>query len=123
MTVDELKQEISEKTGIHVNILPGDNPREVIENARGLLKMKNTPEPQTTREKFAAWLGAAYGEPDDPGFSALDEIEKHMVNSYPVVNDGGETHPLPDSRPARERFEDWVSPQFAYNPKRDGPFR
>ena len=43
------------------------------------------------------------------------------LSCYPVLRDGECMNPLPDLRPAREQFADWMADNqlFAFNPNRD----
>lgn len=117
MTTEELKQAIEQRTGIPASLLTGETAEENIARAKALLALKKEREaerPKTAAEQFSAWLnqGAA-----DPGADALAEIEETVkAGDYPPVKDSGEVTGLPDPRPARELFAEWLGSKIAFNP-------
>lgn len=117
MNIEEIKQTISEKTGIPIKYLPGEDAEEIIKTARQLLRI--TPEPKTKREQFAAFMSAALGDQEpDKRETALNEIEKSL-RPYPVLDDSGETPLNVDPRTTREKFAEFLAPAFSFNPFRD----
>lgn len=140
MTIEELKQTIAQRTGVPVSLLTGETIEENIAQAKALLAYKKESErqrPKTASEQFAAWageqmeekqqrtaeaLGLQYTRPEkDPAGAALAEIEEALRvagGGYPVVRDGGQidTSTMPDLRPAREQFADWINQQTAFDP-------
>ena len=125
MTIEELKQEIEQNTGIPADLLTGETAEENITQAKALLayKRKNTIEtPKTTAEQFSEWLSAKRGDPvQDNRITALDgiaEAARREAGGYPYVKDGGEidTSRLPDPRPTKQQFEEWFYNVSAWRP-------
>ncbi len=143
MTNEEIKKEISVRTGIPETLLTGETAEENIAYAKAILAYKKDSEPQrskTTAEQFSDWLGgqleekdrqmaAAFGlhyeapETDPAGATLADIAEAVRVEGggYPMVKDGGQvdTSNMPDPRPAREQFADWMGQQTAFDPFKD----
>lgn len=101
MTLEQLKTEISTRTGVPLELLTATTPEASIEQARELLALKGqTKKPQTTGEQFAAWLT---GESSDDGLAALDQL----FGGYPAVPDGGSPVFYPDAPKTRDQFSAW----------------
>ena len=118
--MDEVKAQISQRTGIPLQLLTAETKKELFAQAKALLELRDDPPPaQTNAERFAELFRQAMDEPEPPKnqyFAALAEIEA----GFPVVPDGGEAGGrLPDGRPAREQFADWFKQQTAFDPFRD----
>lgn len=130
MTLEELKQEIAERTGVPALLLTGETAEENIAQAKALLAYKRDAEadiqrPRSTTEQFTDWLTARDGieQPYTAGQALADIEERARVEAggYPMTMDGGEVTGLPDARPAREQFADWLNQKKAFNPfKQDG---
>lgn len=115
MNLEELKNEIEQRTGIPAKLLTGETPEENISQAKALLAYKREHEaqqPKSTAEQFADWLNAKQGiDPEDKEGAALTDIEEAVrvaAGGYPMAKDGGEVTNLPDPRPAREQFAEWL---------------
>ena len=128
MTIEELRQEIEQRTGVPAALLNGETEEENIAQAKALLAyrkdVERTTQPDTTAGKFAGWLRANDGieRPDTAG-AALDDIAKQArmeAGSYPEVEDGGTPYingrAAPDTRPAAEQFSEWLQEQAAITP-------
>ncbi len=142
MNVEELKQEIAQRTGVPVILLTGETAEENIAQAKAFLAYKREHEaqrPKTAQEQFSDWLGGQLEEKDrqtaatyglqytpahkDEAGAALAEIEEAArveAGGFPKVADGGEVTGLPDARPAREQFAEWLGQKTAFNPFKDG---
>lgn len=129
MTVEELKQEIAQRTGVPAALLNGETAEENIAQAKALLAYKrecDEQRPKTTAEKFSDWLNAQAGE-DAPqaapeaATTALEAATQATATAggYPIVRDGGEASGLPDPRPAREQFAEWLQKKTAFDPFTD----
>lgn len=124
MNNDELKKEIERKTGVPAILLTGETAKENIEQAKVLLtyRIKNQSLTQkTNREQFSDWWNDVQGiEVKDEAVEALDKIEAAAA-AYPKAQDGGEVDPnhLPDPRPTREQFSDWIGPKMDLDPFKD----
>lgn len=138
MTLEELKQEIAQRTGVPAVLLTGETAEENIAQAKAFLAYKREHEaqrPKTAAEQFADWFGGQMEERDrqqaatfglnytppekDAAGAALAEIEERArveAGGYPRINDSGEVTGLPDPRSAREQFADWISDKTAFNP-------
>lgn len=130
MELDEITARIAESTGIPAKLLDGKTPEENIAKARALLEYRMASgKPQSdkelsTGEKFAAWFESRYGDNQgaqepDPAIMALDNLaaELNIANGgYPILQDNGEldSRGLPDSRPVREQFADYLNDLFGY---------
>lgn len=141
MTIEELKQTIEQRTGVPASLLTGETAEENIAQAKAMLAYKREYEqqrPKTAAEQFSDWLGgqleeknrqtaAAFGlhyetpEADPAGAALADIAEAVRVEGggYPMTKDGGEVSNMPDPRPAREQFADWLGQQTAFDPFKD----
>lgn len=143
MTIEELKQTIEQRTGVPASLLTGETAEENIAQAKAMLAYKREYEqqrPKTAAEQFSDWLGgqleeknrqtaAAFGlhyeapEADPAGAALADIAEAVRVEGggYPMVKDGGQvdTSNMPDPRPAREQFADWLGQQTTFDPFKD----
>lgn len=142
MNVEELKQELAQRTGVPAVLLTGETAEENIAQAKAFLAYKKEYEaqrPKTAAEQFSDWLGGQLEEKDrqtaatyglqytpaqtDEAGAALAEIEEAArveAGGFPKVADGGEVTGLPDARPAREQFAEWLGQKTAFNPFNDG---
>ena len=126
MSIEELKQIIEQRTGVPASLLTGETAEENIAQAKAILAYKrdlDTQTPRTAGEQFAEWLNASQGkEAQDTAGAALAEIEdaaRMETGGYPAVQDSGEVTGLPDPRPAREQFAEWLGQKSAFNPFKD----
>lgn len=127
MTIDELRQEIEQRTGVPASLLTGETVEENIAQAKTLLELKREGAAQrsgNTKDQFAKWLGDQIDEktrqaadtfgirtaPTDPEGAALFEIERKAKREAGYIPDGGEVDyaRFPDTRPNREKFKDWL---------------
>lgn len=128
MSIDDLKQEIAQRTGVPVILLTGETAEENIAQAKAFLAYKREYEqqrPKSNSEKFEKWAAAELGEeePQDTASAALAEIEEAVrldAGGFPRVTDGGEVMGLADARPARDQFAEWIGQKTAFNPFKDG---
>lgn len=132
-TLEEIKEEISEITGIPVFLLDGETVEENIIKAKALLAYKREKEgleeaarKKTNSEAFAEIFKTWAGEeetPSDPVMEALCAYEQSMQVA-PVINDQNllsTNHELPDPRPTREQFSEFMKNMTAFDPfKEDG---
>lgn len=125
MTIEELKQEIEQRTGVSACLLNGETAEENIAQAKAVLAYKKEHEAQRTKtaaEQFGAWFNALQGiEAPDAAGEALADIEKTAraeAGKYPITRDGGEVTGLPDPRSARDQFVEWFDNITAYDPVR-----
>lgn len=125
MTLEDIKKQIEQKTGVPASLLTGETAEEAISQAKALLSYRgqNSPEKvKSTEEKFADWFRASQGiEEQDEESAALAEIAEAAriaAGDYPSVRDGGEvdTSRFKDGRPAIEQFEDWFKEKDKFNP-------
>ena len=143
MTIEELKQTIEQRTGVPASFLTGETAEENIAQAKAFLAYKREYEqqrPKSTAEQFSDWIGGQLEERDrqtaaafglhyeapekDPAGAALADIEEAVrveAGGYPMVKDGGQidTSNMPDPRPAREQFADWLGQKTAFDPFKD----
>lgn len=127
MNLENLKNEIEQRTGVPASLLSGETPEENIAQAKAFLAYKREyteQQPKTAREQFADWMNAKQGiDPEDTEGAALADIEEAVrvdAGGYPTTKDGGEVQGnMPDPRPAREQFADWFNEKTAYNPFKD----
>ncbi len=130
MSIDELKAEISARTGVPVSLLSGETAEEAIAQARTLLDFKKdsgTAPPKTTKEQFGEWFRSRTGEADplDVAGNALSEIEevaRVSAGGYPRVQDGGGPYingvQLPDGRSPADQLRDWLNDRMAFDPRK-----
>lgn len=124
---NEIKQTISQRTGIPAELLKGDTPDELLTYAKALLtyrKEQETEQPKSTREQFAEWYNATAGNTSeyiDIAKMELVEMGYELTmngNISPRVKDAGEVTNLPDPRTPREQFGDWLKEKTTFDPKR-----
>ena len=133
MIQSEIKQLVSQRTGIPENLLNGDTPEEVITRARAVLAYKKSVEaerPKDAREQFIDWCHATekengyFNAADDyigGANRALDEISETLrveAGGYPRIADGGEIAHGGFTPPPEEQFRDWLYAQTAFDPTR-----
>ena len=123
MTLEELKQEIEQRTGVQASLLKGETVEENIAYAKAVLAFRKEHEaqrPKTAGEQFAAWYKATQGiEDTDEAGAALADIEERArveAGGYPMLQDGGVNVHVGDCRSAREQFADWIGQQTAFDP-------
>ena len=124
MTLEELKQEIEQRTGVQASLLKGETVEENIAYAKAVLAFRKEHEaqrPKTAGEQFAAWYKATQGiEDTDEAGAALAEIEEQArldAGGYPILQDGGSVNVnTGDGRTAREQFADWLGQKTAFDP-------
>lgn len=123
MTLEDLKTEIEQRTGIPATILNGESAEELIAQAKALhayRKQYKAEAPKDTRTLFAEWIKQTEGEPEtDPAGDALNGLEEELRISnggYPYMQDGGEVTNMPDPRTPAEQFGEWFSKQAAFDP-------
>lgn len=125
MNTDELRQEITRRTGLPADLLTGGTSEEVLARAKVLLKYKQDSDaaaPKPTREGFAEWLKVQMGTDDeqpapDAVLSDLDEAVRIAAGGYPEVQDTGafDVTKLPDARDTREQFAEFMTEQLSFN--------
>ena len=112
MSIDELKQNIEQRTGVPAAIIQGETSEEVIAHAKALLAFKlqedakaGRTESRPTKELFAMWIN---GEEEklDPNI-ALANIEKE--NSYPNLKDSGELPAGVQKESTQQLFAQWFN--------------
>lgn len=128
MTPEEIKNLISEKTGVPAEMLTGENAGENLEIARQLLAFKRENAEQVQKdpgEQFASWIRYQTGEPEkvETPEAALNEIAEQIRidnGGYPRIPDGGASNIAgfigQDARPAAEQFKEWLYNETAFNP-------
>lgn len=127
MTIEELKQAIEERTGIPALFLTGETAEENIARAKAILAYKKRMEdkrPKTVQEEFEEWFNDISGQrKQDPKEAALADLEatvQREASAYPILKDGqADTSNMPDPRPVREQFAEWMEQNAAFNPFRN----
>ena len=124
MTIDDIKQEISIKTGVPAELIKGESVEEITASAAALATFKreynSTDEARKaydkapTREKFAAWISGNIPAEPTP--------EPDPVPAGPNVPDGGEPYLNIEPTPGdpRDAFSEWFKSATAFNPHKDG---
>lgn len=123
MNIDEVKQQIAERTGLPVNLLTGETAEENIIRAKALLAYAKTAEPKqqkTGKEAFAEWL-QDLDETDTENDSRMQALKQYEdeLRGYPSLQDKGEAKAEEDTRPAGEQFATWFASKTAYNPRKN----
>lgn len=115
MTLEELKQSISDKTGVPVNLLTGETAEENIARAKAILAFKREQKPKTTAEQFAEWLRGGNTD-QDTASQALADLETEVLHPYPAVRDGGSIYssgiPIQEEKSAAQKFSEWLNCQI-----------
>lgn len=116
MDINELKQEIEQKTGIPANLLTKETESEIFDQARGLVEYwrgQQLRQPISTREQFKQWFELQNGEETPDRFETLnktiDNMSSDAPGTCPAVRDGGEIDHsnMPDGRGTHEIFKEW----------------
>lgn len=127
-TIDEIKRDISEKTGIPVALLEGSTTEEIINRSRSILEVRKNSEiarKRSTTELFSGWFNEVTGQEEqsetEKALEAVGQIAEAVGMSqgnYPVIRDGGSLNParLPDGRSAQEQFGDWLNESLQWDP-------
>lgn len=127
MNIDDIKNQIEQRTGVPASLLNGETVEENIAQAKAFLAYKRQVEqeqPKSTKEQFKEWIQEESGmEPEkDEAAAYLDDLTEEArieAGGYPIVPDGGEANiPLTDSRPTSEKFVDWFYDVSAWDPKK-----
>lgn len=113
MTLEELRNEVSGKTGVPAALLTGDTPQEIMTRAQALIDFKaaqggrsatladSTPQYSgSTREQFAQWFDATNCGRKAPAAPPAEEPPA----SYPVLEDAGEVVFPEPPKSTREQF-------------------
>lgn len=128
MTVEEMKLEISDRTGIPLTMIQGDTPGEALAFARSLIEYKNSiddQEPKSNAEKLGVYL---FGENESSNteLESLECIEKqynYEQGGYPVFRDNGNVLingvSFGDPRSPGEQFAEWFGNKTAFNPNKE----
>lgn len=124
MNRDELKNSIEQRVGIPAELLTGEHEDEIIAQAKQLLDLKDEEKENSKEGQFEKWFLAISGQEESN--VAAEELEaianevRVSLGGYPIVKDGGQidTSNMPDTRPAKEQFEEWFRKQSAFNPSK-----
>lgn len=137
MTVEEMKQAISDRTGIPVILLTGETAEENIIKAKALLAYKKEKEAeisattaQTTKNQFSDWIKTNFEdfgreEKEQPEVNVLADLEESL-QVVPNIRDGGNSvmcEQQGDGRSTSDLFADWMQSQFEYNPIKEGGWK
>ena len=123
--IQEVKNRLSERTGIPVNLLKGETLEELVAECKALLLYKREHEaakPKTTAEQFAEWAQKCYGEGGEVEDNIAANVDafaleiRRDIMGEPIVRDGGEVTGLPTSRSTAEQFAEWFEDKTAYDP-------
>ena len=127
MTLEELKQEISNRTGIPVTLLTGETAEENISRAKAMLAYRRehtakqtAAQPKSAKQQFADWMRSSYGTEDqETETNILSDLE-NSLNIVPVLQDSGDilanNLQQSDGRSTAEQFGDWMNKQLGYSP-------
>ncbi len=121
MTIDEVRQIISERTGVPADLLTGETPEEIVTRAKALiaLKVQHQNNPQTPKEQFARFMQANFtGEDADPFQDLKDVAEdiREASGGYSrKITDAGEASHSSNGT-AKEQFAQFMADKLAYDP-------
>ncbi len=97
MLIEDLKNQISEQTGVPVSLLTGETAEETISQAKALIMYKKETDtiPKNKREQFADWFYTNSGIDGSEKYIndsmfALSKIEEST--RYPVIKDNTSTY-------------------------------
>lgn len=127
MTLEEIKTEISNRTGIPAELLTGETAEENIAKAKALLAYKREcsikkedGQPKSTKQQFANWMQTNYGTEEQPKQDAETQALIDLENSlkaFPSIHDSTITADnIPNQKSAAEQFGEWAKNQFSSNP-------
>ncbi len=125
MTTEELKNLISQNTGVPAEMLTGETPEENITRARQLLAFKTDNSTQDPGEQFASWIRYQTGDLEEVNNpeAALNEIAEQVrieAGGYPRIPDGGASNITgftgQDTRSTEEAFNEWFYNASAFDP-------
>lgn len=134
MTLNDVRTEISRRTGVPTSLLTGTTVEENIDQAKAILDFKrdfvsrrSTTEPslpKSPREQFAEWASKTLMVTDPnsgthvPGMISEPDAPPPVC---PTIADPGEiaSGEMPDGRSTREQFTEWFLDRTAFNPFKD----
>ena len=126
MELEELKEQISIRTGIPTSLLTGDSEKGILNQARALMAYKAEGEKErqkSTSEQFSEWFKAVSGNEDPEASDPLSDIaEQVRVDSgeFPVISDTGEVN-MGSHKSASEELADFIKRKAVFDPfKHDG---
>lgn len=128
MELNELKEQISARTGIPAILLTGDSEQSVLDYARKLLDYKTEDEPEKKRslsEQFVDWFKGVSGhedpEPSDP-LSDIAEQVRIDTGGYPVIPDSS-TVTIKGHKSASEELADFIKEKSTFDPFKHGGWK
>lgn len=121
MTIDEVKAEIEQRTGVPAQFIQGETVEEAIAHSKALLayKRENAEQvPVDSREAFESWFKAINGIQEATPEQLLDNFAEELrteAGGYPQVHDAGEVS-MGDPRSAEDKFAEWFYQRSAFDP-------
>ena len=132
MNSQEIREYISQQAGVPVELLTGQTPEEIMQQARQLLDLRQTRalldqkqgESKATSEQFAEW--AKQEMEHEEGMTVRDlfitcmngpEEQKQQPDppAYPELHDAGEAQNMPPvKQPIREIFSDYFADNLGH---------
>ena len=130
MTTENLKTKISMCTGVPVELLSGTDEKQIIAQARGLVRFKGdtmAAAPKPTRELFAEALGVKVDHTGEK-LAELDALELELnpppIPAAPSIKSGGNAAEVAHLPTEREQLEEWLADTLAFDPtKTANPWR
>lgn len=126
MILEDVKKELSSRTGIPVSLLDGETIEENIAKAKAIIAYRRDHDkPQSAKEEFSLWFQEMNGDekPDPMENVTKYENELRSLDCYPQIRDGGSVLVNDNTLNAKEdpskEFGKMLDSALAYNPFRD----
>lgn len=116
MTLDEMRQEISRRTGVPAEILTGETAEEQIAQAKAMLAYKKESGgavKKTEAEQFREWFNTVTGNGSASSEDPFIGLEQELKQPYPTIQDASASDPLPKAEDSvAESFANWLQNIF-----------
>lgn len=125
MILEDVKKELSSRTGIPVSLLTGETIEENIAKAKAIIAYRRDHDkPQSAKEAFSLWCQEKNGDekPDPMENVTKYENELRSLDCYPQIRDGGSVlvnGKLKGNEDPSKEFSRLASDALAFNPFRD----
>lgn len=128
MTIEEIRQTISARTGVPAELLTGETTEEIVSRAKALIALKTNFQketPKTQQEQLADFLRANFPDsfPAETAEDPLDDLAK-TEEEIRVAN-GGYSRSIKDAstdatatgiKSPQEAFTDFINSKLSYDP-------
>ena len=124
MILEDVKKELSSRTGIPVSLLTGETIEENIARAKAIIAFRRDHDkPKNAKEAFSLWFQEENGDKIPDPMENITQYEKELYSGYPQIKDGGSVlvngKKLSGTDDPKREFENMIDSALAFNPMRD----